>query len=714
MQKAWILQHLVIPKLKWPLLIYDFLESSVTKMEQKISSFLRKWFKLSPSITNISFYSSSTLCPMPFTSLTSLLTSSKISGFLLLRDSHDPIVSSMFPDVSSLCTAVKDKVQTAESSLEFKKMFGQHQKSRAGLGSVPSKPSPTRGSKEYRQAVSATSKELKEEERIAKAAQLHLQGQWMRWSDYVRNNLTWNSMLKCQPNLLSFSVGSVFDTLPSPANLKRCKISPESDCFLCNKRICTTAHILSGCSVSLVQGRYTFRHDSVLTELCKNLKSLIESLRLTQPTKHQEMQFVKEGTIPRKKRKVNCGVLSSAIDWKICCDLNGDYRFPLAIAVTSLRPDIVVYSSFTKQVILIELTCPCEENMLERHTAKVNKYSSLCECIVDNGWEVHFFAVEVGARGYCGNTLRRMFCRLGMRTSEVKKCIKSLGVISTQCSFFLWLNRNTKIWCKPDLNCPVSSVVIKPRATSPPERRSLLVNRQDKQSHCVVTHVGGFKNMGNSCFVNSILQVFSVLPRLWSKVPSQNRELSPIARSLSILMTRKKNTNKSLDPSSFLWALKREMASFEFYRQYDAHEILTCVLNSILSPSIVSEDLVGCQMRIVTTCKTCFHSYDSEDSSLILSAPVCTSIRSSIVKYFSEESVCGEPCAVCCSADGYTRETLAVSCGEFFVIHLKRYNNTLEKLDSSVCAYPDLLEIPVHNTDESSGNNLIFIFISLK
>ena len=44
------------------------------------------------------------------------------------------------------------------------------------------------------------------------------------------------------------------------------------------------------------------------------------------------------------------------------------YSFHFHIAYTELRPDITIYfSSSAKNVILIELSCPCEENMEKCH-----------------------------------------------------------------------------------------------------------------------------------------------------------------------------------------------------------------------------------------------------------------------------------------------------------------------------------------------------------
>ena len=68
-----------------------------------------------------------------------------------------------------------------------------------------------------------------------------------------------------RPNLTSFCLAStLFDTLPSSTNVKRWSITAEAKCILCRKDVCTTAHILEVCKVSLQQGRYTLRDDTVL------------------------------------------------------------------------------------------------------------------------------------------------------------------------------------------------------------------------------------------------------------------------------------------------------------------------------------------------------------------------------------------------------------------------------------------------------------------
>ena len=65
------------------------------------------------------------------------------------------------------------------------------------------------------------------------------------------------------------------------------------------------------------------------------------------------------------------------------------------LAVSTLRPEILLFSRSTKKVIFIELTCPCEANMSQWHEEKSQKYYPLCCSIRFNGWSVYFYAIEV-------------------------------------------------------------------------------------------------------------------------------------------------------------------------------------------------------------------------------------------------------------------------------------------------------------------------------
>ena len=110
-QKLWILQHLLIPRIQWPLLIYEIPISLAFKLEQKVSIFIRKWLHLHHSTSSLCFYSSVLPCPLPIKSLSSTLKASKISGHLLLRSS----ISSCVPKLQTGTWKVEDAVLSCEN-----------------------------------------------------------------------------------------------------------------------------------------------------------------------------------------------------------------------------------------------------------------------------------------------------------------------------------------------------------------------------------------------------------------------------------------------------------------------------------------------------------------------------------------------------------------------------------------------------------------------
>jgi hypothetical protein len=75
-------------------------------------------------------------------------------------------------------------------------------------------------------------------------------------------------------------------------------------------------------------------------------------------------------------------------------------EFPPTIVATALRPDIVLWSRMSRVVVLIELTCPAEEGMVNAQLRKETKYSGLVDDInATEVWKPVLFTLEVGARG---------------------------------------------------------------------------------------------------------------------------------------------------------------------------------------------------------------------------------------------------------------------------------------------------------------------------
>ena len=64
------------------------------------------------------------------------------------------------------------------------------------------------------------------------------------------------------------------------------------------------------------------------------------------------------------------------------------------------------------------------------HDVKKENYHALCSAISSNGWKVSFFAVEVGARGYCAESLLSCLHCLGLPSKLYRSTIKILSSVS--------------------------------------------------------------------------------------------------------------------------------------------------------------------------------------------------------------------------------------------------------------------------------------------
>ena len=363
----------------------------------------------------------------------------------------------------------------------------------------------------------------------------------MRWCDFMKNDLSWKTLLGMPSSLLSFCLNATYGTLPSPSNLKRWQITTESSCFLCQKIVCTTAHILGTCQIALKQQRFTYRHDTVLSVLVSTLVKFL-SAYVPSPNSSSGISFVKEGQKPKNARKPTVGLLHAAPKWKIFYDFQGSPTVPSFLTVTTLRPDIVLYSCSIKAVIIIELTCPCEENMPYWHDKKRENYHSLCTSIKANGCRfVSFFAVEVGARGYAAESLLSCLRCLGFPSKLCRSTIKNITTC-LKCSFDIWMARNCSSWklegpCKSRSDVSSGPATISASSKSihlstsktasfPPETRKVDHPKTVKASQNKVNvnhfHCGLF-NKGNTCYVNVILQALRPLSSLWSdsSTPSQ-------------------------------------------------------------------------------------------------------------------------------------------------------------------------------------------------
>ena len=111
------------------------------------------------------------------------------------------------------------------------------------------------------------------------------------------------------------------------------------------------------------------------------------------------------------------------------------------------------------------------------HNAIVNKYLPLKSVIENNGWSVHLFSGEVGARGYYSRLVLYYFKRLGLRNRIINTTIKQISKCSIECSFSICLARNNETWSSKEidlsLEVPEDPLLYQNLSTTPSKASSL-------------------------------------------------------------------------------------------------------------------------------------------------------------------------------------------------------------------------------------------------
>ena len=276
-----------------------------------------------------------------------------------------------------------------------------------------------------------------EELRAIQMVGMRLQGAWTRWEQAVDRKISFSELWQAEPHRIMFLIASVYDVLPSPSNLFSWEKVDTPSCPLCLRRG-TLGHILSCCPKALGEGRYTWRHDKVLKEIEETIFISITQNKPLRPER-QAIAFVKAGERPKAQPGGAVGLLGTALDWQMKADLGKQLRFPQHIVETTLRPDIVLFSDSSKQVVLLELTIPWEECMDEVNERKHAKYTDLVEGSCR--WCAQCVPIEVGCRGFAARSLCKAYSLLVITGACQRKAIRTTTEAAEKASRWLWIKK---------------------------------------------------------------------------------------------------------------------------------------------------------------------------------------------------------------------------------------------------------------------------------
>ncbi|KAJ8014697.1 hypothetical protein DPEC_G00018340 [Dallia pectoralis] len=394
--KAWIYQHGTLPRILWPLLIYDVPISTIEGFERRVRRFLRRWLGLPRSLSSIALYGQNNKLKLPIISLNEEFKVSRAREVLLYRESRDLKVSKAGIEVrTGRRWRAAEEVKVAESRLRHRELVGAVAYGRAGLGSGTTSRYNKAQGKDRRSLVQQEARAAVEEERASRMVGMRQQEAWTRWEHAVDRKVTWAELWKAERHRIRFLIQAVYDVLPSPSNLFSWGLVESPACILCLKRG-TLEHIISCCSKALGEGRYRWRHDQVLKAIARTITCGIGHCKRLRSVK-KTITFVRAGEKPLlAARTTSSGLLATAQDWELEVDLGKRLKFPGTAATTSLRPDMLLISETSKHIILLELTVPWEDRIEEANERKREKYAELVEECRNNGWRARCEPIAEG------------------------------------------------------------------------------------------------------------------------------------------------------------------------------------------------------------------------------------------------------------------------------------------------------------------------------
>ena len=169
--------------------------------------------------------------------------------------------------------------------------------------------------------------------------------------------------------------------------------------------------------VSLNQGRFTYRHDSIL----QYIEKCLDSKKFTCYTDIPGHQTQGGGTIPPE------------------------------VLVTTLKPDIVIIDKRKKTLDIFELTVPGENRIETAHNLKMEKYQHFLNDV--SAYKVSVQPFEVGSHtGYISRDNKKRlanlhkFCKKDIKFKEFRNGISTISILG---SYFIFNNRNTEDWHTP-------------------------------------------------------------------------------------------------------------------------------------------------------------------------------------------------------------------------------------------------------------------------
>lgn len=249
-------------------------------------------------------------------------------------------------------------------------------------------------------------------------------------------------------------------------------------------------------------------------------------------------------------------------------------------------------------------------------------------------------------------------------------------------------------------------------------QRQYLVKNQRNFSRMQYSYIKGMQNMGNSCYMNAILQIFLNSHIFRSKILDGNHqkvtctETYCIICSLKGLFIESFSETPCLIPSELLFSFFYRMNSKYTSEQFDSHEFFIDLCDTIHNQ--MSEQLLqmktshsnqnnkystcGCIIHSifngiiesVIICHKCKHRSVTREEFNSLSICAKSNVQKSFTSFFEDEEVLTDFSCQNCKTKGTAQKNISLTkTPQILCLHIKRYTNNTGKLSKNT----DFLEL---------------------
>ena len=231
-------------------------------------------------------------------------------------------------------------------------------------------------------------------------------------SDIFKN--LWTETRDILPaNIYNFTVRYLNNTLPTLKNMTMWGKASSDICLASDNIAQSLMHVVSGCKVHRQQGRYTWRHNSILANITK--------------------------------------VLVGLKDVEIYADLPG-YNCPTSVTKSLKRPDLIQRK---ENVVVVELTCGVMTKVRENGERKQTSYNETLQDLKARYNNATFANLSMSALGLIskndsGQNLSDTLTSIGVPKVNATNVIRTAINICIRSIYYLFCKKD-KDWLDPDL-----------------------------------------------------------------------------------------------------------------------------------------------------------------------------------------------------------------------------------------------------------------------